>query len=95
MAHNTTNADVQRAFDRYRTMTDDDTATLERIPQTQPAIYRLEGDGLRGEWVGAATTLYVIEAYCQGYRDGYEDGLAEREYEAQPIDMARAAGHNV
>jgi hypothetical protein len=68
--------DVQRAFERYKRVSGDVDARLERTAQEPgPTIWRLEGDW-RGEWYGSGSALQAIEAYNDGFRDGMEDGFA-------------------
>jgi hypothetical protein len=68
MGHKLVKADAEEAFARYVAATGDTGATLERLPNSVPAIYRMAGEFLRFEVVGAATTLYVLDAFNAGWR---------------------------
>lgn len=75
MAHTPTSADVERALQRYRDVTGDLHARVDRSGKTG-SFYRLEGI-YRGEWYGAAAASAVINGYCDGYRDGQADMAEE------------------
>lgn len=77
MTHKLVKADAEEAFARYVAATGDTGATLERIPNSVPAIYRMAGAHLWGEWVGAATTTYIIEAFNYGWGAGYRAGTQD------------------
>lgn len=71
MAHRYTQADVERALERYRDLTGDKAAQLKRDGQGSIAIYVVDhSKGLRGFWsYGAYSAANAIEKYCDGWED--------------------------
>lgn len=77
MSHRYTDRDVERALDRYRTLTGDSTARLERSHSGPSearitAIYRVTDSKpeLRGfEAYGAYSAWNALEMYCNGIED--------------------------
>jgi hypothetical protein len=69
--------DVERALDRYRLLTGDTAAKLERVGAGNIAVYRVrESKHLRGfSAYGAYSAASGIEQYCNGYEDGMREGL--------------------
>jgi hypothetical protein len=79
MSHKTVEADVRRAFARYKAVTRDEDAVLTRTG-TSPAFYRVDGELLRAELQGADRAYTVLttaaDFYTIGYRDAREEPIA-------------------
>jgi hypothetical protein len=70
--HRFTRADVESALAGYRELTNDHSATLERVDMATTTIYRVQkSQHLHGfqAW-GAAAAYNAIKRFCDGYRIG-------------------------